>query len=120
MAGFNAVKVNRRQVWKRLKANTAYTIPAGASVRRFQAVSRNAQAVSLRAGNAAAGEQFVAATAVPTNGTPIDVVPLISGLSNVPTVVYISSAAWGTAEVDVALEYTELLDSKSVPFHDPV
>lgn len=131
MAGFNDIKISRRLVLKRLDENFSYPLPAGAAVRRVQFLNRTANAVTggLRVGTAAGGTQIVAATAVGDSAL-VEATIASPGISTSASTLYISAVtAWNGAEVDVAIEYDELLDSKGKQpnadglaylLHDPV
>lgn len=131
MAGFNDVKISRRLVLKRLNANIAYPLPAGAAVRRVQFLNRTTTGVSggMRVGTTDGGEQVVATVAV-GSAALVEATIASAAISTTAQTLYIQAVtAWGVSEVDVAIEYDELLDSKGkqpnadgLPYllHDPV
>lgn len=131
MAGFNEVKISRRLVLKRQGANIAYTIPAGAAIRRVQFLNRTTTAVSggMRVGTTDGGAEVVAATAVGASAL-VEATVVTPAISTSAQTLYIQAVtAWGASEVDVAIEYDELLDSngkqpnadgKAYLLHDPV
>ena len=132
MAGFNQIKISRRLVLKRLAANISYPLPAGAAVRRVQFYNRTTESVTVRVGSATAGQQVVADVAV-GDGALIEATVLTPLINTTAQKLFISAdAGFGTAVIDVAIEYDELLDSKgkqpnvdgtdNLPYilHDPV
>lgn len=131
MAGFNEVKISRRLVLKRLNENFEYTVPAGAAIRRVQFYNRTTTAVSggMRVGTAAAGSEVVAATAVGASAL-VEATVVSPVIATTPQTLFIEAVtAWGASQVDVAIEYDELLDSngkqpnadgKEYLLHDPV
>lgn len=114
-------QVTRRAVVRNITGTTAtLPLPAGAKVTRVDARNKGTVAVNLSVGNAAAGAQFLAATAVPvaTSNTDITTAGLLSeqalsvAVSKTAGTVYLTlSATPGAPGVDVVVHYTELLDS---------
>lgn len=127
--------VHRRVVIPAIKAAQVFDIPAGAHVLRAYARNRSTTAVNLSLGNAAAGTQYLAATAIPVG----DNVGAIQGAgllgqtaatyvapSKVASNVHVTLSAYPIANptaatakqqgaVDVVIEYVELLDSLPIP-----
>lgn len=114
-------QVIRRAVLRNIVA-TAFTIPlpAGAKVTRIDARNKGTTAANLSAGTAAAGAQYLAATAVPvaTSTTDISTAGLLSEQAISVAVSKTASTFHGTLSaapngtgVDVVVHYIELLDS---------
>lgn len=88
------------------------TIPQGASIRDIHILNNNANAVTggIKIGTAAAGADVVAAAAVGANAL-VSAFPLIGGANpSAARVVYFDAVtAWNAANIDVAVEWTDLL-----------
>lgn len=139
--GFN--KVDRRVVLSGITAALSFDIPAGAYVKRVYAQNRSTTAVNLTVGNAAAGAQYLASTAVPVATAASGSTPLLPGVlaptdaikinpSKVVSNVHVTLSAYPTLPalglqgedrglVDVVIEYEELWDSLPIPTqHTPI
>jgi hypothetical protein len=112
--GKNRNVVRRRVYLPKAALASVIQAPAGATNVRIYAKNSTATAVSVSAGNAAAGAQFAAVTAVGTSTVlaPAVIAPAQAG----PTLVYqadgqIHVTATVAGIADVVVEYTELLNS---------
>jgi len=125
-----STKVDRRVLLQNLVANTSFAIPAGAKLQRVYARNKGTVATNLSVGNAAAGAQFLAATAVPVASSATDVttagliseVAISVAVNITASTVYLTfSVAPGAPGVDVCITYDELLDSLAAPaLNNPV
>lgn len=135
--GFN--KVSRRVVIPRIKAAQVFDVPAGMFIRRVYAENRSTTAVNLTVGNAAAGAQYLASTAVPVavGGVPGVLYPQETLKTALPanpgtdTNVHITLSAYPVDNaalpaarqkgmVSVVIEYEELYGSLDIPSqHSP-
>lgn len=115
--GFNMV-VRQTQVLK-IASATSFKIPAYAKVRRIYAQNRTATTSNLTVGNAAAGAQYLASTAVPTGtGTAPGMVAAQAidvAISKVESEVHITLSAYAAGGIDVVVEFDEYADSLPLP-----
>ena len=105
-------------------------LPAGAKLIRVSARNKSTTALNISAGTAAAGAQYLAATAVPASTDATDITkaglasePAISvAVSNIASILYITlSAAPAAPGVDIVVDYLELLESLPAPLlNNPV
>lgn len=110
--------VSRRVVLNNVPLASSFDVPAGTWVKRIYARNRSATATNLTVGNAAAGAQFLASTAVPVGTTSAPgyvVAPAINvAPSAVVTNVHITLSSLPPVAangVDVVIEFDELEES---------
>lgn len=122
---------HRRVVIPNIKAAQVFDIPAGAVLRFAYARNRTTTAVNLTIGNAAAGAQYLASTAIPVaDGQGAGLMShkslLDPGVSKTVSNVHVTLSAYPVQNptapaakqiggVDVVIEYVELLDSLPIP-----
>lgn len=97
----------------------SFDIPAYAKVKRIIARNRTATASNLTVGNAAAGAQFLASTAVPTGTATLPGMveaPAISvAISTAVSTVHYTLSAYASGGIDIMVEYEEYGDSLPLP-----
>lgn len=127
--GYN--KVDRRVVVPAIKGPIEIPVPAGFWPRRVYAQNRSTTATNITVGNAAAGAQYLASTAVPVaaGGVPGVLYPTETLKTAVPanpgtnSSMHVTLSAYPTVgtganargQVDVVVEYEELYGSLDIP-----
>ena len=104
---------------RRPTAAVVVPIPAGAKVLRVYAQNRTATGSNISVGSSAAGEQYIASTAIPT-GTPaapgyLSEPALNVAVSAVNSNVHVTLSNYAGGGVSVVVEYIELGESLPLP-----
>lgn len=107
-------KVSRRVVLEKVTADKQIKIPALTEITKvyFRRTSAGDTTGGVRIGNAAAGAQIVAATALATQNLPVVPALVANGIALTDGTLYISTAtSWNGATVDIVIEYNQLGES---------